>query len=287
MVQLKKGGSPASDFVMRLNANNSNNSNNSKKSKKLNELRFLKCNTKSKLGVSKVSSGGSPLSKAVNFFVKRRSNCRKNPGVFPKKPNDYNLLKLSPPVYKNGVLQGGSAWKAVHNSGIAFPSQKDKELFKKFSKDAKVFIQRTEDIINGPMFKPFAKSKKKANNNKNNSLRNNRNNNKSKKQVRPNKNNRVEYGRVNGANNVMNSRYAPAKNNSAAAKNNSAAAKNNSAAAKNNSAAAKNNSAPAKNNSAPAKNNSAAAKNNSAAAKNNSAAAKNNSAAAKNNSPKY
>jgi len=100
MVQIKKGGSPASDFVMKLNANNANKS---KKSKKLNELKFPKCNTKSKFGVSKVSSGGSPLSNAVNFFVKRRSNSRKNPGVFPKKPNNYNLLKLSPPVYKNCV----------------------------------------------------------------------------------------------------------------------------------------------------------------------------------------
>jgi len=226
MVNIKKGGSPASDFIESLNVNNGNSS------KKINRLIFPKCNTNSKFGVSKVSSGGSPLSSVVNFFVKRRSNLKKKPGVCPRKSNDYNLLKLSPPIYKNGILQGGSAWKAVHNSSKAYPSQKDKELFKKFSKDAKLFTQRLDTIINGPMFKPFGKTKKKMKNSLRNT-KNNRKGNKSKK-GRYYRNNRVEYGRVNRSN-KMNSIYAVAKNNSA--KNNSA--KNNSA--KNNSA--KNNSA--------------------------------------------
>jgi len=96
----KKGGSPASNHVMSLFK--------STKLKKIQSRRgFPKCKSKNLTGVSVVSSGGSPLSSIMNKLVKRKySNCKQNPGKFPK-PNTNNLLKLSPPVYKNKQLQGG------------------------------------------------------------------------------------------------------------------------------------------------------------------------------------
>jgi hypothetical protein len=161
MSKVIKGGSPASEYVLNLNKQYKYNKN------KLDSIIFPKCNNKkSKLGVSHISTGGSPLSRALNIMVKRRSKCRRNPGVFPKKPNNFNLLKLSPPIYRNCSLKGGSYWKREHKSDLKKPSKNDKELFKTFSKYTKFFTQRDKDVFYSRMFFPF-KTKKQLKNLKN------------------------------------------------------------------------------------------------------------------------
>jgi hypothetical protein len=151
----RRGGSPASKNVMKL----FKNTNRSLQPK----AGFPICKDKLVLGLSKVSSGGkrrksrnggSPLSYMMNQIYKKKVTCKRGPGKFPKR-NKNNLMKLSPPIYRNGVLLvGGSDWKSTVYSVKSPLSKRSKKLGKRFTK-TEIYKQIAKKIHKGTMFKPF------------------------------------------------------------------------------------------------------------------------------------
>tara|TARA_B110000495_G_C22657143_1_gene389226 strand:+ start:75 stop:347 length:273 start_codon:yes stop_codon:yes gene_type:complete len=90
----------------------------------------------------------------MNKIYKKKNSCKKGPGKFPK-PNNYNLMKLSPPIYRNNVLLGGgSDWKSTHYSVKSPLSKRSQQLGKHFTK-REIYKQIENKIHKGEMFKPF------------------------------------------------------------------------------------------------------------------------------------
>ena len=154
----KIGGSPASKSVMKL-FKNTNRPLQPKSG-------FPKCKGKSVIGVSYISSGGkrrksrksrnggSPLSYMMNKIYKKKSSCKSGYDKFPKYNNN-NLMKLSPPIYRNGILLGGgSDWKSTLYSVKSPLSKRAQKLGKRFTKK-EIYKQIENKIHKGKMFKPF------------------------------------------------------------------------------------------------------------------------------------
>ena len=102
----------------------------------------------------KYRNGGSPLSYMVNKIYKQNTSCKSGSSKFPKSNNN-NLMKLSPPIYRNGILLGGgSDWKSTLYSVKSPLSKRAQKLGKRFTKK-EIYKQIENKIHKGKMFKPF------------------------------------------------------------------------------------------------------------------------------------